>query len=157
MTEMAKHTVQVVLRSDVENLGRSGDLVRVKPGYARNFLIPQGFAAMATRANVAQIEHERRAALARAAKSKSEAEGRAAVLNGLEITISAQAGESGKLFGSVGAKDIADVLATRAFEVDRRIIQLDEPIKDVGVHRVPVKLGHEVTATVVVHVVSGEA
>src|SRR5689334_4502062 len=97
--------IQVVLKDDVENLGKSGELVRVKPGYARNFLFPRGLAAMATRANVAQVEHEKKAAIARAAKAKGETEGVAKTLGAVTIELTMQAGEGDKLFGSVGTKD----------------------------------------------------
>ena len=151
---MAKSTVQVVLRDDVENLGRSGELVRVKPGYARNFLLPRGLAAVATHGNVAQIEHEKKAALARAAKLRAGAEEEAAKLNSASVQIGAQAGEGGKLFGSVGTKDIANALEAKGFTVDRRKIALAEPIKETGDHQVTIKLGHEVQATLKVVVVN---
>lgn len=147
------NNVQVVLRDDVENLGRSGELVKVKPGYARNYLIPRGLAAPATRANIAQVEHERKAALARAAKLKKSAQDRASQLDGLVVQIAAQAGENDKLFGSVGAKDIAEAIEAKGKEVDRKKIVLDEPIKDLGDHMVKIKLGHDVVATVKVSVV----
>ncbi|MCC6876323.1 MAG: 50S ribosomal protein L9 [Sandaracinaceae bacterium] len=145
--------MQVVLRDDVENLGRSGELVKVKPGYARNYLIPRGLAAPATRANIAQVEHERKAALARAAKLKKSAQDRASQLDGLVVQIAAQAGENDKLFGSVGAKDIAEAIEATGKEGDRKKIVLDEPIKDLGDHMVKIKLGHDVVATVKVSVV----
>jgi large subunit ribosomal protein L9 len=153
---MAKQTVQVVLRDDVENLGRSGELVSVKPGYARNYLIPRGLAAVATHGNVKQIEHEKEMAIKRAAKLRASAETRAAELSKASVEIAAQAGESEKLFGSVGAKDIAEALAGQGYEVDRKKIQLDEPIKELGEYDVPVKLGYEVSATVKVKVVAAE-
>ncbi|MFK7989248.1 MAG: 50S ribosomal protein L9 [Sandaracinaceae bacterium] len=149
---MAKTTVQVVLRDDVENLGRSGELVRVKPGYARNYLMPRGLAAIATHGNVAQIEHEKRTAVVRAAKAKAEAEGIAGKLNNVRVTIEAKAGEGGKLFGSVGSKDIAAALADKGHEVDRRKIQLPEPIKEVGDHDVSIKIGYDVSASIKVTV-----
>ncbi|HEY8429599.1 MAG TPA: 50S ribosomal protein L9 [Sandaracinaceae bacterium] len=151
---MAKQTVQVVLRDDVENLGRSGDLVRVKPGYARNYLIPRGLAAPATHGNVAQIEHEKKVAIARAAKLRADAETRAKALSAVEVEIAAQAGENQKLFGSVGARDIAQALAAKGYEVDRKKIVLPEPIKELGEYEVPVKLGYEVQANVKVRVVA---
>lgn len=151
---MASQLVQVVLRDDIENLGRSGDLVRVKPGYARNYLVPRGLAAFATRGNVAQIEHEKRVALALAAKQRAAAEARAAELSALTVEIAAQAGETEKLFGSVGTRDIAQALAKKGFEVDRKKILLDEPIKELGEHEVTIKLGSEVQATIKVRVVA---
>ncbi|MEZ4337259.1 MAG: 50S ribosomal protein L9 [Sandaracinaceae bacterium] len=152
---MAKHTVQVVLQDDVENLGRAGELVRVKPGYARNYLLPRGLAAMATRGSVAQIEHAKAVALKRAAKLSADAQTRAGALANVTVEIAAHAGDSGKLFGSVGTKDIAAALQAKGFEVDKKRIQLDEPIKEVGEHQVAIKLGYEVSATIKVNVVAG--
>ncbi len=151
---MAKTTVQVILRDDVEHLGRSGDLVKVKPGYARNFLLPRGLAAIATRGNIAQIEHEKKAALARAAKQRAAAQARAGELDGVSVEISAKAGDNKKLFGSVGAKDIAAALEAKGIDVDRRKIVLDEPIKELGEHEVAIRLGYEVSGTIKVQVVA---
>lgn len=151
---MASHTLMVVLRDDVENLGRSGEVVRVKPGYARNYLVPQGLAALATRGNVAQIEHEKKVAIAHAAKLRAGAEGRAAELAALTIEIAAQAGDNQKLFGSVGSRDIAQALAKKGFEIDKKKIDLAEPIKELGEHEVKVRLGQEVHATIKVNVVA---
>ncbi len=144
--------MQVVLRDDVENLGRSGDVVRVKPGYARNYLIPRGLASAATHGNVAQIEHEKRVAVARAAKLRQEAQGRAGELSAVTVEIAAQAGDNNKLFGSVGTRDIAQALAAKGVEVDRKKIVLEEPIKETGEYDVAIKLGYEVQATVKVRV-----
>lgn len=152
---MAKTTIQIVLQDDVEHLGRCGELVRVKPGYARNYLLPRGLAAVATRGSVAQIEHARAVALKRAAKLSADAQSAAAKLSTVTVEITAKAGESGKLFGSVGAKDIAAALEAKGVEVDRKKIALDEPIKDLGEHDVTIKLGYEVTATIKVTVVAG--
>jgi len=153
---MAKQSVKVVLRDDVENLGRSGELVTVKPGYARNYLIPRGLASIATHGNVKQIEHEKEMAIKRAAKMRASAEGRAAELGKVSVEIAAQAGESDKLFGSVGAKDIAEALQAQGVEVDRKKIQLADPIKELGEYDVPIKIGYEVSATVKVKVVAAE-
>ncbi len=151
---MARNIVHVVLQDDVENLGRAGDLVRVKPGYARNYLLPRGLAAIATRGNVAQIEHAKQVALKRAAKLSADAQTRAAELGKVRVEITANAGETGKLFGSVGAKDIAAALEAKGVEVDRKRIVLDEPIKELGEHSVGIKLGYDVTATIKVTVVA---
>ena len=153
---MAKTTVQVVLKDDVENLGRCGELVRVKPGYARNYLLPRGLAAVATRGNVAQIEHEKALAAKRAATLHATAQERAAQISSISVEIAAQAGENGKLFGSVGTKDIAEALAAKGVEVDRKKIVLSDPIKEIGEHEVAVKLGYEVNANVKVSVVAAE-
>ncbi len=149
--------IQVVLQGDVVNVGKSGDIVRVKPGYARNFLIPHGHASMATRGNIQQVEHEKRGALARSAKFRQDAEAVAKRIDGTEITISRQAGEDGKLFGSVGTKDIAEALKAKSFEVDRKKIILHEPIKILGENDIQIRLGHDVSATIKVKVIQGQA
>lgn len=153
---MARTTVQVVLQDDVEHLGRCGELVRVKPGYARNYLLPRGLAAVATRGNVAQIEHQKKLALKRAAKLSASAQQRAAELEAVSVEVSAQAGANGKLFGSVGTRDIAAALEAKGVEIDRKKIKLAEPIKELGEHEVSVKLGYDVSATIKVSVVAAE-
>lgn len=140
--------IQVVLKDDVVNLGKSGELVRVKPGYARNYLIPRGLAAVATRSNIAQVEHEKQVAIARAAKLRGDAESVAKRINGTVVEVAVQAGEEGKLFGSVGTKDIADALKKKGHEIDRKRIQLHEPIKSVGERDLEVRLGYDVSATI---------
>ncbi len=144
---MATH-IQVVLRDDVENLGKSGELVRVRPGYARNFLIPRGLAVPATRGNIARVEHAQAAAVARAAKAKADASSLAKAYAGLTVTIAMQAGEGEKLFGSVGTRDIADALAKAGHTIDRKKIVLADNIKTLGEHSVTLKLGYEVSATI---------
>jgi len=154
---MASH-IQVILKEDVDNLGNSGDLVRVRPGYARNFLIPKGLAVAATRGNIAQIEHERRAALARAAKVRAESETLAKRLEGSVARIQKQAGEGGKLYGSVTAQDIAEALAAQGTEVDRRKLTMpDEPIKQIGTHTVTLRLSGQVTVDIKVDVTPAES
>jgi len=153
---MAKTTIEVVLQDDVEHLGRCGDVVRVKRGYARNYLLPRGFAAVATRGSVAQIEHHKAIALKRAAKITAEAQARAGELTDVSVEIAAQAGETGKLFGSVGTRDIAVALAAAGHTVDRKKLKLQEPLKALGEYEVAVKLGHEITATVKVVVVRSQ-
>ncbi|GAB4199121.1 MAG: 50S ribosomal protein L9 [Sandaracinaceae bacterium] len=149
-------SIQVVLKDDVEKLGKSGEIVKVKPGYARNYLLPRGLAAPATRGNVAQVEHEKKMALARAAKLRSDAEAIAKRIDGLTVEIKMQAGEGDRLFGSVGTKDIAEALKAKGHDVDRKKIQLPEPIKFAGEHPVTIKLGYEVAATVKVNVVKAD-
>ena len=154
---MATH-VQVILREDVDNLGDAGELVRVRSGYARNYLIPRGLAAVATRGNIAQLEHEKKLALARAAKLEEEAKAAAGKLEGVSVEVKKQAGEEGKLFGSVTAQDIADALTQKGYEVDRKKIQMPaEAIKTVGTHEVTVKLRGSVAAKVSVEVVAAES
>jgi large subunit ribosomal protein L9 len=143
---MANH-VHVILRRDVDKLGTAGELVRVKPGYARNYLLPRSLAVVATDDNVRQVEHERKIAVAQAAKLKSQAEGFAAQIGGLNLEIQAQAGEGDKLFGSVTSRDIADALHKRGIELDRKHIELATPIKALGEYDVTAKLGAGVSTT----------
>jgi len=142
---MANH-VHVILRRDVDKLGHAGELVRVKPGFARNYLLPRSLAVVATDNNVRQVEHERKVALAHAAKNKGVAEGIAAQISGLNIEISAQAGEGDKLFGSVTTRDIADGLHKKGIELDRKHLELATPIKALGEYDVTAKLGAGVSA-----------
>lgn len=136
-----------------EKLGNSGEIVKVKPGYARNYLLPRGLAVVATRGNIVQVEHEKKVAISRAAKQKADAGAIAKTLEGVAVEIAVQVGEGDKLFGSVGVKDIADALEKKGQTIDRKKILLAEPIKALGEYTVTVKLGHEVTGTVKVTVV----
>jgi large subunit ribosomal protein L9 len=146
-------TVQVVLTEDLPNVGRSGQLVNVRPGYARNFLIPRGLAAIATKDNVARIEHEKRVALARAAKHRAASEQLAERLKGVVLRITAPVGEENKLYGSVTSRDVEEaLLASQKIEIDRRKILMD-PIKEIGTHRIPVRIASGVEAELVVDVV----
>ena len=145
--------MEVILRDDVRSLGKAGQLVRVKPGYARNFLLPQGLAYEATEGNKKRIAAETRARSVRLAAEKSGAEEYAERLGGLVLTIPGNAGEEGRLFGSVTAQDIAGALEAQGYEVDKRRIELDQPIKSLGEHTVSVRLHPEVQASVRVTVV----
>jgi large subunit ribosomal protein L9 len=146
--------IQVVLQHDVEKVGKSGDLVRVRPGFARNFLLPRELAVPATSAAVSRIEHDKAVAIARAEKAKKEARDLAGGISALAVTISHKVGEDGRLFGSVTAKDIEAALAARGVKVDRRKIVLAEPIKTVGKFELTIKLVSDVTATLKVEVVA---
>jgi large subunit ribosomal protein L9 len=146
--------MEVILREDVQSLGRAGQLVRVRPGYARNYLLPRGLAYQATEGNRKRIAAETRARTARLESAKAGAEALAARLAGITVTIPGKAGEEGKLFGSVTAQDIADALAGQGVEVDRRRIELGSPIKAVGSHPVTVRLHPDVHAEVLVNVVA---
>lgn len=152
---MAAH-VQVVLTEDVQSLGQTGDVVKVRPGYARNYLLPRGMAVVATRGNLEQIEHTKKLALARAAKLRDNARGMAEALAEVTIQVARQAGEEGKLFGSVTAADVAEALKSKGYDVDRRKLHLpsDHPIKELGPHEVTAKLAPTVTATFKVDVVA---
>ncbi len=151
--------VKVILRQNVPSLGNEGDIVGVKPGYARNYLLPKGLAFEATSAALRQIEEDRRRAEARAKRDYLEARRRSSQLEGVSLTFHARAGEEGKLFGSITAADIADRLNEQPgidFEIDRHKIVLEEPIKALGVFSVPVRLHHEVQPEVKVWVIKGE-
>jgi large subunit ribosomal protein L9 len=144
-----------VLRDDVENLGRKGDLVDVADGYARNFLVPRGLAIKATRGVVQQAEAMRRNREAREVRDRAHASELAQRLTTTRIEVKARAGEGGKLFGSVTASDIADaVLAQNEIELDRRKIALAEPIKELGTVEVPVQLHGDIDATLTIEVVA---
>ena len=145
--------IQVVLKDDVEKLGKSGEIVKVKPGYARNFLLPRGLAVVASRGNIVQVEHEKKVAIARSAKLKADAGAIAKTLDGVSVEIPVQTGEGDKLFGSVSTKDIADALEKKGQKIDKKKILLAEPIKAIGEYDVTIKLGYEVTGTVKVKVV----
>jgi large subunit ribosomal protein L9 len=145
--------IQVVLKDDVEKLGKSGEIVKVKPGFARNFLLPRGLAVVASRGNIVQVEHEKKVAVARASKLKADAGAVAKTLEGVAVEIAVQVGDEGKLFGSVGVKDIAEALEKKGQKIDRKKILLAEPIKALGEYTVSVKLGYDVTGTVKVNVV----
>jgi len=148
--------MEVILRQDVEKLGSRGQVVKVAAGYARNFLIPRKMAVTATDSNRKIVEQERQAHLRKEAKLHSEAQELSQLMTGVSITIAQKAGENEQLFGSVTAKDVADALEAKGFSVDRRKIQIDEPIKQLGEFKVPVKLHKDVTAEVVVIVVREE-
>jgi large subunit ribosomal protein L9 len=143
----------VILREDVKSLGKAGELVRVRPGYARNFLLPKGLAYEATEGNKKRIQGEQKARAARLAEEKTGAEAEAAKLAEATVTIHAKAGEEGKLFGSVTAQDIAAALAAAGKTVDRRRIDLEHPIKALGWHTIAIRLHPEVAAEVRVQVV----
>lgn len=145
--------MEVILREDVKSLGKAGALVRVKPGYGRNFLLPQGLAYEATDGNKKRIEAESKARNARATQDRNEAQATAARLGAVAITITAKSGEGDRLFGSITTQDIADQLAKAGHPVDKRKIELDHPIKQLGEHSVPIRLHAEVQAVVRVTVV----
>ncbi len=149
--------MELLLREDVEFLGLRGELVKVRPGYGRNFLLPRKLAVQATAANVKAISKQRETLLKKAAADKSSAEGQAALLQSLSLEFARKVGEHGVLYGSVTSMDIAEAIAGKGFEIDRRKIQLAEPIKEVGEFEIPVKLHREVTANLKVVVKKEEA
>jgi large subunit ribosomal protein L9 len=146
--------MEVILREHVDNLGRRGDVVKVAAGYARNFLLPRKLALLVTQGNRKQIERERSKFEARELEEQKVAEAVAGRMANLEIVIARKVGETDALYGSVTSADIAEALAARGFAIERRKLQLAEPIKRIGEVDVPVKLHREVTATVKVKVVA---
>jgi large subunit ribosomal protein L9 len=146
--------IEVILREDVKSLGKAGALVRVKPGYARNFLLPRGLAYEASEGNKKRIAAEQRARETRLASDRAEAQRVAAALGALKVTIAAKAGEGERLFGSITAQDIADKLAALGHAIDKRKIELDHPIKTLGGHTVPLRLHSEVIAEIPLTVVA---
>jgi large subunit ribosomal protein L9 len=148
--------MEVILREDIERLGNRGQVVKVANGYARNFLLPKRLAVADTDANRKIVEQERQSHLRREAKQKGEAEDLSKLLTGVTVTIAQKAGENDQLFGSVTSKDVADALAQKNFTIDRRKVLMDEPIKQLGEFKVPVRLHRDVTAEVTVQVVKEE-
>jgi large subunit ribosomal protein L9 len=148
--------MQVILREDVAHLGKSGEVVDVKDGYGRNYLLPRGLAVMASARNLGQLEHHKRVITQREEKLMRTASAAKAKLEGLSINIAVQVGEGDKLFGSVNNKDIAAALAERQIDIDRKRIQLPTPIRTLGVHPVVVNLGRGVSAELKVWVVAKE-
>jgi large subunit ribosomal protein L9 len=146
--------IEVILREDINTLGKAGELVRVKPGYARNYLLPQGLAYEATEGNKKRIAAETRARTTRHQAERADAERAAATLSAVQLRLAGKAGEEGKLFGSVTAQDIADELGRQGHQVDRRRIELEHPIKTLGEHTVAVRLHPDVHAEVRVSVVA---
>lgn len=144
--------MELLLKEDVDNLGARGDLVKVKPGYGRNFLLPRGLAVQATPANVKQIEMQRKALLKKEAAERETAVQQADLVGAVTLEFTRKVGEHGILYGSVTSMDIAEAFAAKGFEIDRRRVQLKEPIKETGEFEVPVKLHREVTTNVKVSV-----
>ena len=148
--------MQVILREDIEKLGKIGDLVKVADGYARNYLVPKKKAIEATPKNVHAMEHAKKMVSDRLRRLKKEATAEADKIKGLAVTIKAKTGEEGKLFGSVTSMDIAEAVKAQGIAVDKRKIVLDEPIKRVGEYTVSVKLHTDVTADIKVTVAAEE-
>ena len=148
--------MEVILREDIVNLGNRGAVVKVTSGYARNFLLPKNMAVAATESNKKIVEQERQAHLRKEAKQIGEAQELAKLVGAVTVTIRRKAGENDQLFGSVTAADISDALTAQHYNVERRKIQLDEPIRNLGEHKVPVRLHREVTAEITVNVTREE-
>jgi large subunit ribosomal protein L9 len=144
--------MKLILREDVYNLGKGGELVEVKPGYGRNFLIPRGLAVLANPKNIREVEHQKAVAAAKAAKLKASAEAVAKRLSDTPLSFKRKVGEQDKLYGSVTAMDLAEALAARGVQIDRRAIDLSEPLKALGDFEVGVKLHSDVVGKVKVKV-----
>src|SRR6185436_9797832 len=142
----------ILLREDIEHVGGRGEIVKVRAGYARNYLLPQGFASLATKGNVKQIEQERAALLKKAAIEKATAEAQAEQMKDLSLAFTRKAGEHGTLFGSVTSMDIAEALQAKGYEIDRRRVVLRDAIKETGEYTVSVKLHREVSLPIPVTV-----
>ena len=146
--------MKVILTEEIRGLGTRGDVVTVKDGYARNYLLPKNLAREASTGNLKQIEHERRKWSLLAEQEKGAAQKAADKVKGVKITIEKRVGEHGHLFGSVTANEIADALLEKGIEVDKRRIELEQPIKNLGVHDVDVRLHRDVTAQIKVEVIA---
>jgi large subunit ribosomal protein L9 len=140
--------VEVILREDVPHLGKIGQVVRVKPGFARNYLLPRGLAVDANPRNLRVLEHQKRIIAAKAEREHKHAEAAAAKLDGLRLTVKARAGEEGRLFGSVTNIDVERLLAEKGFSVDRRRIDVHEPLKQLGTYPIVVHVSRDVRATI---------
>lgn len=147
--------MKVILKSDSDNLGKAGDLVEVKAGYARNYLIPRQVAVKATTKNIGLLEHQKRLIADRLRKERREIEAFAHRINETTVTIPVQVGEEGKLFGSVTNKDVTEALGREGIEVDKRKVRMDDPIKEVGEFTIPISLQHDITAHLKLYVVKG--
>ena len=145
--------MKVILQEDVKNVGNVGDVVNVADGYGRNFLIPRGLAVLADESNVKRLEHQKRVTAHKRAKLEKQAQELAEKLATAAVSIKRAAGEEDKLFGSVGNRDIAEALEAEGFAIDRKNIVLDEPIRNIGVFNVPVKLPMGIKASVKVYVI----
>jgi large subunit ribosomal protein L9 len=140
--------VEVILREDIPRLGEAGELVKVRPGFARNYLLPQGKAILATESSKKALEHHQRVIADKVARDRKTLEAEKSRIEAVALEIAVQVGEEGKLFGSVTASQIAELLEAKGISVDRRKIELPEPIKEAGEHQVPLRLHREVIARV---------
>lgn len=145
--------MEVILNKTIDNLGLEGDIVNVKPGYARNFLIPQQMAMPVSKQNLARLQQEKDAIAARLERERKEAEGLSSKLSGVTIEIARRVGEDDRLFGSVTTADIAEKLAATGITVERKAIVLNDPIKSLGETRVVVKVGFQMTTEILVQVI----
>jgi large subunit ribosomal protein L9 len=148
--------MRIILREDMDNLGKAGDVVSVRDGFGRNYLLPRGFAVPATEKDEARMNHEKRVIAARASKLAKELQSEVDKLSQVSVSVSRAVGEGDKLYGSVSSRDIADALAEQGLRVDSRKILLDEPLRNLGMSEVGIKLGRDAIAKVKVWVVKKE-
>lgn len=146
--------MEIILQESINTLGKAGDVVRVADGYARNYLLPRGLALVADKKNLTNLERQRSRILARAAKLRNEHEALASQLQSMELVVPMKVGEGDRLYGSVTAMDVAEVIAAKGYSIDKRKIQIKEPIKVLGEHDVEIRLATDVAATVKIKVVS---
>lgn len=144
--------MKVILQKNMKHLGKIGDIVKVKDGYGRNFLLPRGVAILADEKNQRVLNHQKRIARSLAAKETAISEELAAKIKENALSFKMESGDGGKLFGSVTTRDIADALADKGISLDRRKIVLEAPLKEIGRHEVPVSLGHDVVANIIVFI-----
>jgi large subunit ribosomal protein L9 len=149
--------MRVILRENLDNLGKAGEVVSVRAGYGRNYLLPNGLAVPATEKDEARLQHEQRLIATRLSKLAKQLASEADRLSQVSVSLARAVGEEDKLYGSVTNRDIAEAMAEQGIKVDARKIVLEEPIKTLGLTEVPVKLGHDVTAKIKVWVVKKEA
>jgi large subunit ribosomal protein L9 len=148
--------MRIILREDMDNLGKAGEVVSVRDGYGRNYLLPRGMAVPATEKDEARLAHEKRAITARVAKLAKELRSEADRMSQVSVSVSRAVGEGDKLYGSVTSRDIAEALAEQGVKVDSKKIQLDEPLRNLGMSEVPIKLGRDTVAKIKVWVVKKE-
>jgi len=153
---MASH-LQVVLKQDVDHLGLTGEVVRVRPGFARNYLLPRGMACVATRANIKEIEHETKLAVAKAARDKAQAQGIADGMANVTISVAKPAGDGGRLYGSVTSIEVAALLVEKGHDIDRRKLTMPDHIKEVGSYTIAVRLAGGIEASFTLEVTAEEA
>lgn len=145
--------MKIILREDVEKLGKAGEVVKVKDGYGRNYLIPRQLAVLANVRNMKSLDHDRRTIETRAKKTRKTAEATAATLSAVSLVLPAKAGEEGKLFGAITSRDIAEALGKAGLTIDRKAIQLADPIKQVGDYKVKIRVAADVLPEISVSVV----
>ncbi|MCA9690551.1 MAG: 50S ribosomal protein L9 [Nannocystaceae bacterium] len=145
--------MQIILTQDVENLGRAGQVVRVRGGYGRNYLIPRGLALQATRGNIAELEHHKRVIAREKARVTASHKAMVEQLKDVSVSVARKKGKDGKIFGSVGSKDIAEALGAQNIDLDRKLIRLDEPLREEGTFQVSIRFSADIETGIKVNVI----